>query len=133
MMRRCARIGTVTAGIAAAVLFGALVVLLPDHLLASEPQQAAPASRVLPLDFNDELATLEAVHTALSEVEDRATYIWQAASGRVSGMVELTSSFKDRRGKVCRHIVLTLIAAGNSRKAEGVACREPNGIWALDN
>lgn len=132
MMRTCARIGTATAGIAAAVSFGALVMLLPDHLLAREPQQAATSSRVLPLDFKDELATLEAVHTALSEVEDRSTYVWQASSGRVSGMVELTSSFKDRRGKVCRHIILTLVAADTSKKAEGIACREPNGVWSLD-
>lgn len=120
------------AGVAAALLFGALLVLLPDHLLAHEPQPAAPASRLLPLDFRDELATLEAVHTALSEVEDRSTYIWQARSGRISGMVELTTSFKDRQGKVCRHLILTLVAADTSRRSEGIACREANGVWSLE-
>ena len=132
MMRPRARIGRLTAGIAAAMLLGALVVLLPDHLRASEPQIAAPVSRMLPLDFKDEVAALEAVHIALSEVEDRSTYIWNSSSGRVSGTVQLTSSFKDRRGLVCRHLVLTLMSGEMSKHAEGIACREPNGAWALD-
>ena len=132
MMRPCARIGTLAVSIAAAMLIGALVILLPDHLLASEPHAAATASRILPLDFKDEVATLEAVHIALSEVEDRSTYIWNSSSGRVSGMVELTSSFKDRRGLVCRHIVLTVMTGDMKKRAEGIACREPNGAWALD-
>lgn len=132
MMRPSARIGVLTAGIATAMLLGALVVLLPDHLLASEPKIAAPVSRMLPLDFKDEVAALEAVHIALSEVEDSSTYIWNSSSGRVSGMVRLTSSFKDRRGFVCRHLILTLMAGELSKHAEGIACRGLNGAWALD-
>jgi surface antigen len=84
------------------------------------------------LDENDEIAALEAIRVALTEVGDGATYVWHRRHGRLSGMVQPTGSFKDRAGRVCRHIRLFMAAGTHSGRVEGVACRLPDGRWQLD-
>jgi hypothetical protein len=83
-------------------------------------------------DESDEFAALESVQFALTEVGDGATYVWHRAHGRLSGVVQPTSSFKDAAGNVCRHIVVMLTSGANSKKTEGIACRLASGIWQLD-
>jgi surface antigen len=84
------------------------------------------------LDENDEIAALEAIRVALSEVGDGATYVWRRTHGRLSGIVQPTASFKDPAGRVCRHIVLTMSIGTATAKAEGIACRLADGRWQLD-
>ena len=60
------------------------------------------------LDENDEIAALEAIRVALTEVGDGGTYVWHREHGRLSGIVQPTASFKDPAGRVCRHIVLIM-------------------------
>ncbi len=84
------------------------------------------------LDDSDAIAALEAVQLALTEVGDGATYIWHRRHGRLSGAVQPTSSFKDGSGHICRHIVMALTSGSYSRKAEGIACRQRNGVWVLE-
>jgi outer membrane surface antigen len=88
-------------------------------------------SRAL-LDENDEIAALEAVRVALSEVGDGATYVWHRANGRLSGLVQPTASFKDPAGRVCRHIVLVMSTGDHTARTEGIACRLGDGRWQLD-
>jgi hypothetical protein len=138
-----------------AALVAALAVLTP-RATAGEVKPSAPAAcscpsadpsaakrpdlsvrpryidRRLLLDENDEIAALEAVRVALSEVGDGATYVWHRANGRLSGVVHPTGSFKDLAGRVCRHIVLILSAGAHTGKIEGVACRLGDGRWQLD-
>ena len=85
-----------------------------------------------PLDETDEIAALENVQLALSEVGDGATYVWQRQNGRLSGVVQPTASFKDTAGKVCRHVVVMLTTGQTTKKAEGIACRLDNGQWQLE-
>ena len=84
------------------------------------------------LDDADAIAALEAVQVALTEVGDGATYIWHRRHGRLSGAIQPTTSFKDRSGQVCRHLVVALTSGNYSRKAEGIACRLHNGVWVLE-
>jgi hypothetical protein len=84
------------------------------------------------LDASDEIATLEAIRVALSEVGDGATFVWHRNNGRLSGIVQPTTSFKDASGRVCRHIVLVLTAGLRTARAEGVACRSDDGRWQLE-
>jgi surface antigen len=84
------------------------------------------------LDDSDAIAALEAVQLALTEVGDGATYIWHRRHGRLSGAIQPTSSFKSASGQICRHIVMALTAGSYSRKAEGIACRQHNGVWVLE-
>ena len=59
-------------------------------------------------DASDEVAALEAMQLALSEVGDGSTYVWHRTGGRLSGIVRPTTSFKGEAGRVCRHVVLLL-------------------------
>jgi surface antigen len=84
------------------------------------------------LDENDEIAALEAIRVALTEVGDGGSYVWRRTHGRLSGVVQPTASFKDPAGRVCRHIVLSMSIGMATAKAEGIACRLANGRWQLD-
>jgi surface antigen len=84
------------------------------------------------LDEDDEIAALEAIRVALSEVGDGSTFIWHRRNGRLSGSVKPTSSFRDTNGRVCRHLVLLLATATRTGTIEGIACRAGNGRWELD-
>jgi hypothetical protein len=84
------------------------------------------------LDENDEIAALEAIRVALTEVGDGGTYVWYRQHGRLSGIVQPTVSFKDPAGRVCRHILLIMTVGTAKGRAEGIACRLGDGRWQLD-
>jgi fermentation-respiration switch protein FrsA (DUF1100 family) len=84
------------------------------------------------LDEDDEIAALEAIRIALTEIGDGATFVWRRANGRISGVVKPTASFKSVDGKICRHIAIVLAAGRRTGKIEGIACRLANGRWQLD-
>lgn len=84
------------------------------------------------LDERDEAAALEAVQVALSEVGDGSTYVWHRYGGRLSGLVQPTQSFKDMRGRICRHLIVTLSDTSRQSRVEGIACRLDDGIWQLE-
>ncbi len=83
------------------------------------------------LDLNDEIATLETLQLALSEVGDGSTYVWHRYHGRLSGVIKPTASFKDDSGQVCRHLIVVLTSGSRSERTEGIACRLPSGQWQL--
>lgn len=84
------------------------------------------------LDEKDEIAALERVQYALSEVGDGKTYVWRRWHGKLSGLIQPTASFKDPAGKVCRHLVVLMTTGKNTKKQEGIACRLPSGRWQLE-
>lgn len=84
------------------------------------------------LDEKDEIAALERIQYALSEVGDGKTYVWRRWHGRLSGIVQPTASFKDNGGKVCRHLIVLMTTGQLTKKQEGIACRLPSGRWQLD-
>ena len=92
-----------------------------------------PHSRVgtATLDETDALAALEGIGVALVEVADGGAYVWHRRDGKLSGMAQPTSSFKDRDGQPCRHIVVALNSFARSRTIEGIACRAADGNWLL--
>lgn len=91
-----------------------------------------PVSQPVMLDESDEIAALESVQFALSEVGDGASYIWHRNNGHLSGMVQPVTSFKDGQGQICRHVIVLLTSGINSKKTEGVACRLTTGQWKLE-
>jgi surface antigen len=84
------------------------------------------------LDESDEIAALESVQLALSRVGDGTTFVWHRRNGRLSGIVQPTSSFRNTGGAICRHLVVMLTTGLQTKKAEGVACRLANGRWQLE-
>lgn len=85
-----------------------------------------------PLDESDEIAALQSVQYALSEVADGSSYIWHRSNGRLSGVVKPLSSFKDQQGGVCRHVLVVLNSSDSTKKTEAVACRLATGVWQLE-
>jgi surface antigen len=86
----------------------------------------------LPLDESDEIAALESVQFALTEVADGSSYVWHRNNGRLSGVIKPLTSFKDSRGSVCRHVLVVLNSTDLTKKTEAVACRLSTGVWELD-
>lgn len=150
-MRPSESLATLWCGLASAVFCVAIVLIAPElanaqDTAASSPNCSCPdttsprgsgraqrpklAGRHLGPD--DEVATLEAIQLALTEVGDGATYVWHGRDGRLSGVVQPTASFKSGEGKICRHIVVVLSASGYSRTSEGIACRDTVGLWQLN-
>ena len=95
------------------------------------PATTEPPSPPHKLDANDEIAALERIQYALSEVGDGNTYVWRRWHGRLAGVLHPTASFKDRSGKVCRHLVVLMTTGQHTKKMEGIACRLPTGRWQL--
>ena len=81
------------------------------------------------LDEKDEIAALERIQYALSEVGDGKTYVWRRWHGRLSGIVQPTASFKDTSGKVCRHLIV-LMTTGHEHQ-EARRYRLPAAEWPL--
>jgi hypothetical protein len=96
-----------------------------------------PSSAIRPiapprkLSVRDEIAALERIQFALSEIGDGTTYVWRRWHGRLAGVIHLTVSFKDPSGKVCRHLMVLLTTGKRTSKKEGIACRLPSGRWQL--
>lgn len=99
---------------------------------ANRPIKPKFADLTLPLDESDEIAALESVQFALSEVADGSSYVWHRNNGRLSGIVKPLASFKDVGGSVCRHVVVVLNSTDTTKKTEAVACRLSTGVWQLD-
>jgi surface antigen len=115
---------------------------VPDLAFPEPP--SIPGTTVLPgttvnipvgpyaLDEKDEIAALERIQYALSEVGDGKTYVWRRWHGKLSGLIQPTTSFKDANGKICRHLVVMMTTGRNTKKQEGIACRLPSGRWQLE-
>lgn len=97
----------------------------------SRPKFADLQSSKAQLDLKDEIATLETLQMALSEVGDGSTYVWHRYHGHLSGVITPTTSFKDDTGQVCRHVIVVLTSDSRSQRSEGIACRLPTGQWQM--
>jgi surface antigen len=139
VMRPSESLPAVIATAFAGVFLAVFTLLAPSLALASEPASLARNQPVAlgpdfrnTLDDADEVATLDAIHTALSEVGDGGTYVWHRQHGRLSAIMQPTQSFKDSAGQVCRHLVVMLVSGAANRRTEGIACRLSTGRWQLD-
>jgi hypothetical protein len=93
------------------------------------PDQIAPVDK---LDERDEIAALERIQYALSEIGDGQTYVWKRWHGRLSGIIHPTASFKDNSGQICRHMMVLMTTGNRTSKMEGIACRMASGRWRLE-
>ena len=138
-----------------AVFFVLSILIIPDFAFADDAANSGSAQCTCPesgtgsgkmwsrpkfadlkpsaarLDLKDEIAMLETIQLALSEVGDGSTYVWHRYHGRLSGVIQPTTSFKDDRGQICRHLVVVLTSGSRSQRSEGIACRLSNGQWQL--
>ena len=83
------------------------------------------------LDDTDRLATLNAVHVALTQLSDGATFVWRNSARTLTGVVRTTVAFRNVDGDICRHLILTLTLGRHAKRVEGIACRDGDGRWHL--
>jgi len=102
-----------------------------DVAVASEGQQLGLSELKARLDQSDRVAAVQALELALSELGDGVTLVWQRPERRLVGRIKPVSAFRDDKGRVCRHVVYALALGTHQRQIEGIACREPDGSWAL--
>ena len=96
-------------------------------------EKCAPRAAKVALTRIDQVAALENLQYALSELGDGASYVWHRHRGQLSGVIQPTMSFRDAKGRICRHLVVLLSAGDKSSKTEAIACRMDNGIWRFDS
>ncbi|MBN8912803.1 MAG: hypothetical protein J0H65_12275 [Rhizobiales bacterium] len=84
------------------------------------------------LDERDEIAALESIQVALSRMDDGSPFVWKRANGRLSGIVRPTSSFRNAKGSICRHVVVLLTTGFKTSTTEGIACRSASRRWVLE-
>lgn len=97
------------------------------------PRAATPVLAKVPLDETDQIAALETIQFALTQVADGSSYVWHRAHGRLSGIVKPVSSFKDTKGGVCRHAIVVLSSTDETKRTEIVACRLASRIWQIED
>ena len=139
-------ISSLMAGVGTAVLLVASVFLSSEATRADSLSSASSAAAIdtwpaamadLPpirarAEPGDELAALRAIDAALSEVGDGSTYVWGHGNGRLAGAIRVTSTFRDRTRRICRHLVVTMRLGSYTRRGETIACRGSDGAWRLD-
>ncbi len=137
----------IAAGCTAFALVAAVLVA-PDFAEAAEtvttpscscpdtPTRTIPRPKLAalapPLDERDQIAALESVQFALSEVADGSSYVWHRSHGRLSGVIKPIRSHKSVAGSVCRTILVVLNTTELTKKTEVIACRMPNGVWQIE-
>jgi surface antigen len=84
------------------------------------------------LDEGDEIAALQSVQLALSQIADGSNFVWRRNNGHLAGLVKPTSSFRNAAGAICRHVVVMLTTGVRTEKTEGIACRRADGVWQLE-
>ena len=101
-----------------------------DTLATSQDRWATAELRAR-LDGSDRWAALQALHVALTQLSDGASYVWGRSTRRLVGVIKPTMTFRDREGRVCRHLIYTLSVGAYTRSVEGIACRQPDRLWTL--
>ena len=124
MARAMSKMAGYAAGLAAA---GLMMVAVAPARADESPGKSAPVA----LDDADAVAALDGISIALTEVGDGGSYVWRRTDGRLSGMAQPTTSFRDATGQPCRHLIVVLNATDHSAKFEGTACRTAAGQWHL--
>jgi hypothetical protein len=138
-MRFCsalmALVATVVLSVDAPVSAQQLRPTAPPSCNCTEPQRPYPRLTDLsrqPLDIYDEVAALDAIRIALTQVGDGSSFVWYGKNGRLSGVVQPTRSFRDGTGRICRHIVVVLTTGPRTGRIEGFGCRFSDGAWQLE-
>lgn len=131
------------------VILAAGILLLDSPAFGAEPQAISPPCSCAErdqkatrpkfaeltdrrLDEADEIAALESIQMGLSRMVDGEPFVWRRANGRLSGIVRPTVSFRNKKGAICRHVVVLLTTGFKTRTAEGIACRGDNRRWVLE-
>ena len=84
------------------------------------------------LDEQSQAMAYQGIQAVASGSSD--SYTWENpanSGGAASGQVNFTRAGSNSAGQPCREYVSTVMIAGESQKAVGIACREADGSWRI--
>jgi len=85
------------------------------------------------LDGRDQAATLFALQIALMRVGDGQTYVWGRPKRRLRAYITPVKSFRNKQGRICRDLRISLSLGGYTRRIETTACRADDKSWQLQS
>jgi surface antigen len=103
------------AGIAAGVILGGLVGgAIGDRMDAADRREAEKAAR-----------------RALESNPSGTSTTWRNPDSGHSGSITPTRTYQSAGGQYCREYQQTVVIGGETHKAFGTACRQPDGSWKI--
>lgn len=81
------------------------------------------------MDENDRLRAEQATQEALEFYPSGDAVSWDNPDSGYSGSTVPQPAFRSDTGETCRRYTQTIEIDGQLERAEGVACRQPNGYW----
>lgn len=83
------------------------------------------------MDEVDRLKQQQAAYTALERVPSGSSTTWQNPDTGHSGSVTPTRTYQRQDGIYCREYQQTVTIGGETERAYGTACRQPDGSWRV--
>ena len=83
------------------------------------------------LDEIDRKLMEQSSQRALESAPSGQAVEWSNPDSGHKGYIEPTKTYKASNGNYCREYVQTVIIGGKEEKAYGVACRQPDGQWKI--
>jgi len=85
------------------------------------------------LDQRDKQMAAEAAHRAMETAPTGKPVTWQNPDSGHSGTVTPTKTYQTANGNYCRDYQATVVIDGKQERANGTACRQPDGSWRVAN
>ncbi|MCR9257196.1 MAG: RT0821/Lpp0805 family surface protein [Alphaproteobacteria bacterium] len=84
------------------------------------------------MDENDRFKAQQAMSSA-TQAPIGQTITWRNPDTENSGTVTAVREGDDSQGRYCREFQQTVTIGGRTEEAYGVACRQPDGTWEIQN
>jgi surface antigen len=85
------------------------------------------------LDDRDKRLAAEAAHRAMESTPTGKPVAWKNPDSGHSGTVTPTKTYQTASGNYCREYQTTVVIDGKQERANGTACRQPDGSWRIAN
>lgn len=83
------------------------------------------------MDEHDKLMAEKSAQKALEDAPSGRAIAWKNPDNKHRGTVTPTRTYQNREGGYCREYTQEVTIGGNTEKAYGTACRQPDGQWLI--
>jgi len=85
------------------------------------------------LDQRDQRLAMEAAQNSFENSRTGTQTTWRNPDSGHSGTITPTRTYESSGGQYCREYQQTINVGGETKKAYGTACRQPDGSWQVVN
>lgn len=83
------------------------------------------------MDEQDKMKANITTQKSLEYSKSGSSSTWRNPDSRHHGTVTPYQAYQDNTGRYCREYVQTVTISGETQKAYGTACRQPDGSWQV--